>query len=87
MNRDPDQLPLCLTEAEIVSATQRVRRSSQALVLQQMGIPHKIRPDGTIAVDRLAYQLAMGLPAGQAMRQARQPQVRTEGLNSRSRAT
>jgi hypothetical protein len=82
-----DAPPLCLTVEEIQSLTDRHRRPAQRDVLTQMGIEFIVRPDGSLAVDRLAYQLRVGLRPAGGMRQARQPQVRTEGLNpGRNRA-
>lgn len=41
-----------LTEDEVQSLTHRKRRNSQALALNVMGITHKKRPDGSLAVLR-----------------------------------
>lgn len=41
-----------LTEEEIFQLTRRTRRSSQVIVLQQMSIEHRVRPDGSVAVLR-----------------------------------
>lgn len=50
---------MTLTEAEIVKLTDRKRRPAQARVLRHMGIEHKIRPDGSIAVSRAHAELAL----------------------------
>ncbi len=82
-----DAQPLCLTDEEIISLTGRRRRLPQREALQQMGVEFIVRPDGSLAVDRLAYQVRVGLRPLAAMRQARLPQVRVEGLNpGRNRA-
>ena len=41
-----------LTEEEIRTLTHRKRRDSQAQALRGMGISHKMRPDGSLAVLR-----------------------------------
>lgn len=41
-----------LSEEELVELTNKKRRPSQVCVLRFMGIAHKIRPDGSIAVMR-----------------------------------
>lgn len=41
-----------LTPQEIVDLTNRVLPSAQARVLNAMGIEHKVRPDGTVAILR-----------------------------------
>jgi len=51
---------LNLTLAEIKDITGKTHRQKQALVLAAMGIPFKIRPDGTILVSRQAYSASMG---------------------------
>lgn len=39
-----------LTQDEVQELTQRQRRDAQRRVLVQMGISHKVRPDGSLAV-------------------------------------
>jgi len=48
---------LCLTEDELKELTGRVQHSAQHRALQAMGIPSKIRPDGSVAV---LYQDVLG---------------------------
>lgn len=39
-----------LNEEEIYSLTKRIHHKAQAKVLAQLGIEHKVRPDGTLVV-------------------------------------
>lgn len=41
---------LFLEPDEVAQLTGKVRRSAQVVALQMMGIEHKVRPDGSIAV-------------------------------------
>jgi Domain of unknown function (DUF4224) len=41
-----------LSKAEIFSLTNRITRPSQAKALNSMGISHRVRPDGSIAILR-----------------------------------
>jgi len=45
-------MTLLLTQEEIAELTQKRWRSQQAAVLRGMGIEHRIRPDGSLAVLR-----------------------------------
>lgn len=45
-------MSLFLTPEELVDLTMKQRSHSQECVLRFMGIPHKLRPDGSIAVLR-----------------------------------
>jgi hypothetical protein len=56
--------PTNLTATEIADLTHKTRPTAQRRALLAMGIPSKVRPDGTIAVDRTAYEAAMGVPTG-----------------------
>lgn len=47
---------LCLTPEELVSLTKKKRYSAQAKALRGMGIEHRHRPDGSIAVNRGYYE-------------------------------
>lgn len=56
--------PIYLTEQEIRGLTGKIRYKAQLRALKGMGIDAKERPDGSLAVSRLAYERAMGgLPA------------------------
>lgn len=50
---------LNLTKDEIKQVTGRVRASYQVKVLQALGIPVKVRPDGSPLVCRSAYYTVM----------------------------
>ncbi len=39
-----------LTNKELIELTRRHRKDAQKLVLRYMGIEHKVRPDGSLAV-------------------------------------
>ena len=49
-----------LDDAEIAQLTQRTRRPAQSRVLSFMGIEHKRRPDGSIAVLRAHVERMFG---------------------------
>lgn len=51
---------LTLTPDEVVQLTSRKRRPAQCDVLRQLGIPFKVRPDGTPVVLRAAMEVALG---------------------------
>lgn len=62
-----------LSQDEIARITRKVKPSAQSKVLTALGIPHKPRPDGSLVVSRLAYELVMGgVTAQQAKRAAEQ---------------
>ncbi len=50
-----------LTKPELKELTGRARNSSQAMALRQMGIEHKIRPNGSVAALREHVQNMLGL--------------------------
>ena len=50
-----------LTFAELIELTGRRRRDAQAKALRYMGIAHKIRPDGSVAVLRAHVDQVLGL--------------------------
>lgn len=49
-----------LDSSEVKELTARVQHAAQAKVLRAMGIDHKTRPDGTIAVLRSHVEQALG---------------------------
>lgn len=51
---------LTLTPDEIVQLTSRVQKAKQCESLKQLGIPFKIRGDGTPVVLRVAMEVALG---------------------------
>ena len=57
-----------LTDTEIADLTQRRRRDAQARALAFMGIEHKRRPDGSLAVLRAHVEQVLGGPASSGER-------------------
>lgn len=53
-------MSLNLSKAEIKEVTNKTRLKNQVSALFKMGIPFKVRPDGSILVCRVAYIAAMG---------------------------
>jgi len=53
-------MSIFLTCDELAELTQRQRPSKQREVLLQLGIPFKLRPDGSIVVLRAAMEAALG---------------------------
>ncbi len=51
---------LTLSEKELRELTQRQKYTAQVKVLRAMGIEHRIRPDGTVAVLRSHLESLMG---------------------------
>lgn len=51
---------MLLTEAEIRELTRRVRPGWQARALDNMGIPYRRRPDGSLAVLRIHVETIPG---------------------------
>ena len=43
---------MILSDAELVTLTRRVRRSAQARVLDELRVPYRRRPDGSLVVFR-----------------------------------
>lgn len=43
---------LFLSEKEVIALTERRTRPSQTRALKSMGIEHKVRPDGSVAILR-----------------------------------
>lgn len=50
-----------LTPDEVRELTGRLRRDAQAAALRHMGIEHKVRPDGSIAVLRAHVEREFGV--------------------------
>lgn len=50
-----------LSEDEIVDLTSKRRKSSQAVALRFMGIEHRIRPDGSLAILRSHIEQTLGV--------------------------
>lgn len=48
-----------LSDAELVDITHRKMHSAQARALAGMGVPYKVRPDGSLLVGRTALERAL----------------------------
>jgi len=55
-----DAHAITLSPDELTEITGKTRKSSQIDALRQLGIPFKIRPDGTPLVLRAAMEAALG---------------------------
>lgn len=66
---------------EISDLTGRVQHAAQAKVLNAMGIEHRTRPDGSIAVLRTHAEEVMS-GGGQATRKKKEPQLNWSGVNA-----
>lgn len=49
-----------LTPEEVIELTHKKKRSAQICALRGMGIEHRIRPDGTIAIMRSHIEKILG---------------------------
>ena len=49
-----------LTPEEIVALTRRKRRPAQGIALRCLGIEHRVRPDGSVAVLRAHVERLLG---------------------------
>ena len=56
--------PMFLRSEEIVALTNRQRSTAQARALRTMGIEHRIRPDGTVAILRSHVEHLLGYSPG-----------------------
>lgn len=60
-------MSLWLSDTELVEATHRRQPARQARVLEDMGVPYRRRPDGTLLVGRAAMEAALArstMPTG-----------------------
>jgi hypothetical protein len=51
---------MLLTNAELVELTRMRRQAAQRRVLDAIGVPYRMRPDGSLVVLRAAVDLALG---------------------------
>ena len=51
---------MILTCAELAALTNRTRRDAQVRALKHMGIEHRVRPDGTVAVLKAHVERVLG---------------------------
>ena len=72
---------LFLDADEISNMTSRVQRAAQVRVLRGMGIEHRIRPDGSVAILRAHVERVFGAcPA--SMRKAASKEPNWEALDA-----
>lgn len=67
-----------LSDEELQELTDRVRPAAQARALEELRIPFKRRPDGSLVVGRLAVENAL---AGVQQLQGGAPAAASNGLN------
>ncbi|HBP27892.1 MAG TPA: hypothetical protein DD666_00570 [Advenella kashmirensis] len=51
---------ILLTDEEVIELTDRKKRESQRKVLNELSIPFRIRPDGSLVILRAAMEVALG---------------------------
>lgn len=66
---------------ELRQLTKRIHKAAQAKVLSSMGIQHKVRPDGSVAVLRALVEKEFGMGAG-ARRKAKEIEPNWNALNA-----
>lgn len=52
--------PILLTRSEVIDLTHKMTRKAQIIALRQMGIDHKVRPDGTVVILRSHVEKVLG---------------------------
>lgn len=62
-----------LTADELRELTGKARPSAQLRALRSMGIEHKVRPDGSLAVSRSHVESLLGGAAGDKVTAPKQP--------------
>jgi hypothetical protein len=72
-------MSLILDSEEIHALTMRVQHAAQARVLNAMGIEHRTRPDGSIAVLRSHVEQVMG---GPTTKRKKDPEINWSGINA-----
>jgi hypothetical protein len=61
---------LTLTDDELFNLTRKKRPAAQARALRSMGIEHRTRPDGSVAVLRAALNQVFGMRSEPVRRRA-----------------
>ena len=56
--------PMFLRTEEVVALTNRQRSAAQVRALRTMGIEHRVRPDGTVAILRSHVEHLLGYSPG-----------------------
>lgn len=69
-----------LEPKEVRELTGRVHYASQAKVLRSMGIEHRARPDGSLALLRSHVEDVMG--GGQSKPKKTEPEINWSGVNA-----
>lgn len=62
-------MALHLSDDELIEITRRKMHTAQARVLAGMGVPYRVRPDGSLLVGRAALEQALCSPSA-AQKQA-----------------
>lgn len=65
--------PIFLTRSELRELTGRVQYSAQIKVLRSMGIEHRARPDGSLAVLRVHIEQLFGVAVKTKLNQFQEP--------------
>lgn len=67
-------MSLCLSPDEIKEVTGKTKYSAQQRVLRALGIESKLRPDGSVLVDRVHYEEAVrGVSKARKVEEKTQP--------------
>ena len=66
-------MPMFLSDEELYELTRKRRRTAQQRALNAIGIDHKVRPDGSIAVLTRCVEIVFGMPAKLAAPTAFEP--------------
>lgn len=61
---------MILDQAELAELTGRVRRDAQIRALRFMGIEHRIRPNGTVAVLKAHVEQSLGLKEASVIKES-----------------
>jgi len=72
MNKSTVNL-MFLTREEIRGLTTRIQYSAQVKILRAMGIEHRVRPDGSVAVLRLHVEQLLGGESKQRCESNKEP--------------
>jgi hypothetical protein len=71
-----------LTDAEVIELTHKSKRAAQVRALRQMGIDHKIRPDGTAAILRTHVEKILGIANPENAKLKKSTEPNWEALNA-----
>lgn len=76
-------MSLILDSDEVGALTDRTQHAAQARVLRAMGIEHRARPDGSLAVLRSHVEEVMG-GGKHSRRKKPEPEINWSGINASS---